>query len=183
MSEPFIAEIRAFPYNFAPRNWALCAGQLLSIAQNTALFSLVGTTYGGNGQTTFALPDLRGRAAMGVGNGPGLTPRVMGENDGSETVTLISTQMPSHTHTTNTRNFPANETPYTNVPATGLFVSRFIYHTGSSAFGWKPAPVTAATLHPQTVQLAGGSQPHNNLQPFLAMGYYIALYGVFPARN
>lgn len=183
MTQPFIAEIRVFPYNFAPRNWAQCAGQLIAISQNTALFSLIGTYYGGNGTSTFALPDLRGRAAMGVGTGPGLSPRDQGEIDGSETVTLLSTEMPAHTHTTNTRNFPANETPYTNVPAAGLFVSRFIYHTASAGMAWKPAPVTAAVLHPMSVGLVGGSQPHNNLQPYLTMGYYIALRGAFPQRN
>lgn len=184
MSLSYIGEIRQFGCNFAPRNWALCQGQLVAIASNTALFSILGTTYGGNGTTTFALPDLRGRTPIGQGQGPGLTPYTLGEQAGTETVTLITTEMPAHSHTTNTRNLPSNDAAYTNVPTTGYFVSRFLYHTGSAGRAWRPAPLTSATtLAAQTVSLAGGNQPHNNMQPYLGANFCICTAGVFPARN
>jgi len=174
MSEPYLGEIRMAGFNFAPRGWALCNGQLMSIAQNTALFSLLGTSYGGDGQTTFALPDYRGRAPMHWGSGPGLTPRVIGEASGSETVTLISTEMPQHTHLVNT-----TATPGTQVAPGGGFLAAQA-RGGAAVYG---ATADGTTLSPQAVGIAGGSQPHNNLQPYLVVTFIIALNGIFPSRN
>lgn len=175
MATPFIAEIVMFGGNFAPRGWAFCQGQLLSIAQNTALFSLLGTTYGGNGQTTFALPDLRGRVPMQQGSGPGLTPRVLGEQGGTETVTLLITQMPAHNHTavisTKANTGSGNDTLPTN-----NYWTEGNYNTGTNT-QMNPAAVQA------TIGISGGSQPHNNMQPFLALNFIIATQGIFPSRN
>lgn len=184
MTEPFLGELRPFPTNFAPRGWATCQGQLLSIAQNTALFSILGTTYGGNGQTTFALPNLSGSAPIHSGTGPGLSPYVLGEMAGSETVTLMTTEMPTHTHATNTRNTPTTAVAMTNVPSAGLFVTRFAYHATSTASAWRTAMNPGATvLHPTSVSLAGGGQPHNNQQPYLTILWCICMEGNFPSRN
>lgn len=171
MSEPFIAEIRIFTGNFAPRGWMFCHGQLLSIQQYTALFSLVGTTYGGNGTSTFGLPDLRGRTPIGVGTGGGLTQRVLGERSGVESVTLNSTQIPQHTHTLNA----SSGAPTTNTPSGSLLP------TGSSRIYAQGSPSTQ--LAPSSIGLAGGSQAHENMQPFLALNYIIATQGIFPSRN
>jgi microcystin-dependent protein len=169
MSEPFIGEIRMFGGNFAPRGWAFCNGQLLSISQNTALFSLIGTFYGGDGQTTFALPDLRSRVPMHQGQGPGLTAYGVGEQAGTETVTLITSQMPAHNHVVNASNGPVNSTrPANAVPAKGGS-----YTTAN--------PDT--TMHPAAVGSAGGSQPHGNRQPSLCVSFIIAMEGIFPSRN
>lgn len=173
MSEPYIGEIRIFAGNFPPRGWQFCQGQLLSIAQNTALFSILGTTYGGNGQTTFALPDLRGRAPMQPGQGPGLSPRTLGEQGGSETVTLISNQMPAHTHTLN-----ASGTTGTSSSAGGAVLA------GTAPGEGGPYGSTVdTTLAPQSIGAAGGSQPHNNMPPFLCVNFIIALEGIYPSRN
>jgi microcystin-dependent protein len=174
MSEPFIGEIRMFGGNFPPRGWQFCQGQLLSIAQNTALFSILGTTYGGNGQTTFALPDLRGRVPMQQGQGPGLSPRTLGEQGGSETVTLLSTQMPAHNHALICSNAQADaSTPEGNVLAADQ---------GGATLNYIATPLNA-TMNPATVGAAGGSQPHQNMAPFLAVNFIIALEGIFPSRN
>ncbi len=171
MSEPFIGMIVGFGGNFAPRGWALCQGQLMSIAQNTALFSILGTTYGGNGQSTFALPDLRGRYPMQQGTGPGLSPYVLGEQGGVETVTLITTQMPMHNHLINASTEDAGaKNPNGQVLAT----------TTASAYVATPIDTT---MNPQSIGLAGGSQPHENMSPFLAINFLIALEGIFPSRN
>ena len=172
MSEPFIAEIKIFAGNFAPRGYAFCEGQLLQIAQNTALFSLVGTTYGGDGRTTFGLPNLKGRAPMHPGTGPGLPARRLGEKGGSEQVTLTQNQIPSHTHPVNAVNSPGNlSNPAGNVLARSV---------GGNAYG--PAsnlvPLADAALPP-----TGGGQSHNNMQPFLTLNFIIALVGIFPTRN
>jgi microcystin-dependent protein len=183
MSNPYIGEIRPFGFNFAPRSWALCAGQILSIASNTALFSILGTTYGGNGQTTFALPDLRGRLALGMGQGPGLSQYVEGEEIGSETVTLLSTEMASHSHTPYTRIKPGTADMH-NAPAAGDYLSRFNTSATQIGFTWNNPPLeNATTLHPTFIGFAGGNQPHNNIQPVLAINYCICTQGVFPARN
>ena len=167
MSQPFIGQIVLFAGNFAPRGWALCNGQLLPISQNTALFSILGTTYGGNGQTTFALPDLRGRVAVSSGQGPGLTPRSLGEMAGSETVTLTASQMPAHTHAVNaTNNGQTTNRPQSAVPAKGGTYSTASPDTTMNAVG-----------------NAGGSQPHDNLPPYTTLNYIIALEGIFPSRN
>jgi microcystin-dependent protein len=166
---PFIGEISLVPYNFAPRGWAFCQGQILSIAQNTALFSLLGTTYGGNGQTTFALPDLRGRAPIGAGQGPGLSNITLGEQAGLESVTLLTTQIPSHTHTAAATQAAATSTrPAGNVPAGG----------GS----YNPTS-DGSTLASGFIGNTGSGQPHENRPPYLGLNYVIALEGVFPSRN
>ncbi len=174
MSEPFIGEIRIFAGNFAPRGWQLCQGQILPIAQNTALFSILGVTYGGNGQTTFALPDLRGRYPMQQGQGPGLSPRALGEQGGTETVTLLSNQMPAHNHALVCSNAQADQgTPEGNVLAADQ---------GGTTFNFVAAPINA-TMNPVTIGVAGGSQPHSNMSPFLAINFIIALEGIYPSRN
>ena len=176
MSEPFVAEIRIFAGNFAPFRWAFCNGQLMPISQNTALFSLLGTTYGGNGQTTFALPDLQGRAPMHPGSGPGLTPRDLGETGGSDQITLTPNQMPPHTH-----GLQASSATATSSDPTGnLLASPAANPKFTSLYS---NAVGGAALSPSALSTAGGGQPHNNLQPYLALSFIIALQGVFPARN
>jgi microcystin-dependent protein len=175
MAEPFIGQIIMAGFNFAPRNYALCNGQLMSIAQNTALFSLLGTTFGGDGKTTFALPDLRGRVPLHQGQGPGLTNRVMGESSGQETHTLISSEMPMHNHLFATSNVGgAIGTPNGNFLAAS---------SDSNVVSFYRPTSDGSTLNPQSVGLAGGSQPHNNMQPYLVINFCIALYGIFPSRN
>lgn len=173
MSEPFIAEIRIFAGNYAPRGWAFCNGQLLPVSQNTALFSLIGTTYGGDGRTTTALPDLQGRAPMHPGRGPGLTSRRLGERGGVETVTLSEAEMPNHTHAMQAVLRPAEENDPNNryygvTPGNNLY--------GSATNNLVPLADQAATS-------AGGSQSHNNLQPFMAINFIIALVGLYPSRS
>ncbi len=166
MSEPFIAEIRMVAFDFAPRGWALCNGQLLPINQNQALFSILGTTYGGNGQTTFALPDLRGRSPVHSG-----AQIVLGERSGEENHTLINAEMPAHTHPVKGDAASASvSTPTGNVWAA----------SGNNPFS-SSAPDTA--MNPASVTAAGGSQPHSNLQPYLVVNFVIALQGIFPSRN
>jgi microcystin-dependent protein len=167
VSEPFLASIVLFAGNFAPRGWAFCNGQILSIAQNTALFSLLGTTYGGNGQTTFALPDLRGRAPLSPGQGPGLASYSLGEVGGVESVTLLSTQMPAHTHA----QPAANGQQTTNRPNGAVPARGGVYADSGDG----------AALDPTSS--AGGSQPHENRSPYLALNYIIALEGIYPSRN
>ena len=171
MSAPFLGEIRPFPYNFAPRGWAFCSGQILPISQNTALFSLLGTQYGGNGQTNFALPDLRGRVAVAAGSN-----YVVGEQEGVETVTLTLSNMPSHSHVPQCTNNLANQpSPTGNVwAADGAGIT--------SEYG-PPDPNNQAPMAPQAISTVGGGQPHVNLMPYLAINYCIALQGIFPARN
>jgi microcystin-dependent protein len=173
MSEPFVAEIRIFAGNFAIRNWAFCDGQLLPVAQNTALFSLVGTTYGGDGRTTFGLPNLQGRAPMHPGSGPGLTPRRLGEITGAETATLNESQIPSHNHTARGSSNPADsDTPANNVVARGG-------GRGANSYLNADNDVGATKL----LQSTGDGQSHNNMQPYLAMYFIIALQGLYPSRS
>lgn len=172
MSEPFIGEIRSFGFNFAPRGWAQCNGQLLTIAQNTALFSILGTTYGGDGRTTFALPNLQGRISMGTGQGTGLTFRPLGEFGGSETETLGIQQMPSHNHPANAQSANGNQAaPAENFWAQDLGGSKEYGVSGSSR-------MAAGAVSP-----TGGGQPHDNLQPYQVLNYCIALQGIFPPRS
>jgi microcystin-dependent protein len=171
MSDPFIGEIRIFAGNFAPRGWAFCNGQLLSISQNTALFSLLGVTYGGDGRTTFALPDLQGRVPMHAGRGPGLTTRSLGQQGGVESVTLAASQMPQHTHALQATTDPAT----LNAPTTTRTLAR-----SRGGFAYQSGGGTGATLSSQTLADAGGSQAHNNMQPYLALSFIIALQGIFP---
>ena len=174
MADPFVAEIRIFPFNFAPRGWAWCDGQLLPISQNTALFSLLGTTYGGNGKSNFALPDLQGRAPMHPGQGPGLSLHDLGETGGSETVTLLESEIPAHSHTMQANAFPANvQGPSSN--------RAMAASTGGVAYKAPPASMT--TMSPQALAPAGGDAPHNNLMPYLTFYFNIAMQGVFPPRG
>ena len=174
MADPFVAEIRIFPFNFAPKGWAWCDGQLLPLSQNTALFSLLGTTYGGNGKSNFALPDFQGRAPMHPGQGPGLSLHDLGETGGSETVSLLESEIPSHSHGLFAQGAPAD----TNVPA-GNSIARVIGATPYLA----PAGAPVVAMAPEALAPAGGDQPHNNLQPYLTFYFSIALQGVFPPRS
>jgi len=178
MSEPFIGQIQAFGFNFAPRGWQLCQGQLLSISANAALFSLLGTTYGGNGTTTFGLPDLRGRAPNGQGQGPGLANYNMGQSAGTENVTLLPAQMPQHSHNVATNNGQGTSpTPSTNLPA-GVSFAR-----GQTPPNIYAAATDGTFLKPTAVSSVGGSQPHANMQPYLTINYSIATVGLFPSRS
>jgi microcystin-dependent protein len=180
MSEPFLGQIMLVGFNFAPQGWAFCNGQLLSISQNTALFSLLGTTYGGNGTTTFALPDLRGRAALGFGQGPGLSNYDLGQSTGSETVTLTVGQIAAHNH------LVAANAAAASVPSpSGADLAQTFDSGPKKAFNtYSTPPMTApVTLDPATVQPSGGSRPHENIQPVLALNYIIALQGIFPSRG
>jgi microcystin-dependent protein len=172
MENPFVGEIAMVGFDWAPQGWALCNGQLLSIAQNTALFSLLGTTYGGNGQTTFALPDLRGRFPMHQGQGPGLNSRTMGESGGEETHTLIINELPAHNH-------PAfgDATLGTSDQPNGLYTAK--NPAGIPVYG----ATASAPLGPSAIGVAGGNQPHNNVPPYLVINFIIALYGIYPTRS
>ena len=171
MSEPFIGELKTFGFNFAPRGWALCEGQLLPIAQNTALFSLLGTTFGGDGRTTFALPDLRGRYAVGVGNGPGLSSYRWGQKGGAETHTLTTAQMPQHKHSLNA------ESALATVPnPTGNMLGGHV--------GYVPQGSTAdIAMHANSVSNTGGNQSFDLRTPYLGLYVSIALTGIYPSRN
>ena len=174
MADPFVAEIRIFPFNFAPQGWAFCNGQILLISQNTALFSLLGTTYGGNGKSTFALPDLQGRAPMHPGQGPGLSLHDLGETGGSETVTLLQSEIPAHSHAIMAAASPGN----LNSPGSDRGIAR---SQGGSAYSANTANLVSK--HPQALTPSGGNQPHNNLMPYLTFYFNIALQGVFPPRS
>jgi microcystin-dependent protein len=175
--EQFIGEVRMFAGNFAPRNWAFCNGQLLQIAQYSALFSILGTTYGGDGRVTFGLPDLRGRFPIHAGTGPGLTTRYLGQKSGEETVSLTSQQMPSHTHEAIVHAFSSegdSSSPTGNIMA-------------KSSMGYPDYSMSNpdTTLKSNTVEVlsSGGSQPHNNMPPFQTVNFIIALQGIYPSRN
>ena len=183
MTQPFVGEIRPYAFSYPPYQWAQCAGQLISIQQNTPLYAILGTTYGGNGQSNFALPDLRGRIPIGTGNGPEFQ-AVLGQVGGANAHTLLSTEMPSHTHNVSARVQPTTAANQTNVPTAGYFISRFMYHATSAATAWRNGITNGdASLHPATVGVQGGSQAHENRQPYIALNWCIALYGSFPARN
>ncbi len=172
MSDPFVAEIRIFAGNFAPRGWALCNGQLMSISQNTALFSLLGTTYGGDGRTTFGLPDFQGIAPMSQGQGPGLSSYDLGQTGGETQVTLLASEMPAHTHSVSGSASDGGD----RSPA----AERFAVEVGG--VNSYAAPGAPAALAAQALGPTGGSQPHNNLMPYLTMTFVIALQGIFPQR-
>ncbi len=172
MSEPFVGEVRMFAGNFAPRGWAFCDGQLLAVSQNDALFSLLGTIYGGDGRTTFGLPDLRGRIPIHAGTGPGLSPRRLGAKGGAENVTLTVNQMPSHGHPMQAVNGAANsQQPGDKGPASAL---------GVDAWAEEPDPVNFSS---QSITNVGGSRSHTNLMPFLCVNFIIALFGIYPSRH
>lgn len=170
-TEPFIGQIKVFGFNFAPRFYALCNGQLLPISTNQALFSLLGTTYGGNGTTNFALPNLQGRAALHFGQGPGLSNYSQGQTGGEENHTLLQTEMPQHNHLAAASNNTADQT----YPPGNLWANAGSGPGFSSTGG--------STMNLQSLANAGGSQPHNNMQPYLVVNYCIALSGLFPSRN
>ncbi len=174
MSEPFLGQIQPFGFNFAPRGWALCDGQLLSISSNTALFSLLGTMYGGDGRTTFGLPDLRGRVALHMGSGPGLTPRSIGQQGGSETNTLTTNNLPSHNHVATLRARAEDGTsskPEGNLLAGG----QQIYGTGTQDANMSTEAISVSNT--------GNGQAVNNMEPFLVINWCIALQGTYPSRN
>jgi len=172
--DPFVAEIRIFAFNFAPKGWAFCDGQILPLSQNTALFSLLGTTYGGDGKSNFALPNLQGAAPMHPGQGPGLSLYDLGESGGSDTITLLESEIPAHSH-----NLVANSLIGNTHDPTNNALSRsgggFAYQSNSTQ--------NLVAMAGQAISPAGGDQPHNNLQPYLTLNFCIALQGVFPPRS
>ncbi|MEO6786643.1 MAG: tail fiber protein [Chthoniobacteraceae bacterium] len=181
MSSPFLAEIRIFAGNFNPKGWALCNGQLLAISQNTALFSLLGTNYGGDGKSTFGLPNLQGSVPLGQGQGPGLSPYALGQSGGSSTVTLLTTELPIHLHTPPLcLNADPNPNPVLSPAGNvwGVAAAR-----RGSATNTYATTKDATTMNAQALSLTGGGQPHNNLQPYLALTFIIALQGIYPPRS
>lgn len=175
MANPFLAEIRIFPFNFAPKGWAFCDGQLLPLSQNTALFSLLGTTYGGDGKSTFALPDMQGNTPMHPGQGPGLSLHDLGETGGTQTVTLLQTEIPSHSHVVNATTAASQADPTASVWANpgGRPAPNFFADSGG----------TSLLMNDTALSITGGSQPHNNMQPYLTLNFCIALQGVYPPRT
>lgn len=173
MADPFVAEIRIFPFNFAPKGWAFCNGQLMPISQNTALFALLGTVYGGDGKSTFALPDLEGSSAMHTGQGSGLSQRFQGEIGGTDSVTLLESEMPAHSHSANAVGVLST----TAAPSVQTAIARSVNGSAFAAGGG-----ALQQLAPNALPIAGASLPHNNLQPYLTLNYCIALQGVFPQR-
>lgn len=170
MADPFISEIKIVPYSYAPRYWAFCNGQIMAIAQNTALFSLLGTTFGGNGVNTFALPNMQGNVPIHVGNGYQL-----GEHGGEQNHTLIVNEVPSHTHT-------ASATTATNNASPPSPIANILADSGAPIFVYS-APTNLSPMNPSTIAVAGGSQPHANMQPYLTLNFCIALSGIYPSRN
>jgi microcystin-dependent protein len=173
MANPFVAEIRIFPFNFPPKGWAFCNGQLMPISQNTALFSLLGTTYGGDGKSNFALPNMQGSAPMHPGQGPGLSLHDLGETGGSDTVSLLESEMPAHTHGWTASNQAGTD----QSPINEMFAGEV------GGIAMYAAPASIAQLNPYELTPVGGNQPHNNLMPYLTLNFCIALQGVFPPRT
>ncbi|MGA9525317.1 MAG: tail fiber protein [Myxococcaceae bacterium] len=173
MADPFFAEIRIVSFNFPPRGWAWCDGQLLPLSQNTALFSLLGTNYGGNGLNNFALPNLQGRVPMGPGQGPGLSLRSLGESGGTEAVTLTQAEVPAHSHALRTGDVSADNDPSSNAALGPAVPAMPVYANAGGA---------TVAMAPEALSQAGGGQPHNNLQPYLTSYFIIALQGIFPQR-
>lgn len=171
--DPFVAEIRIFPFNFAPKGWAFCSGQILPLSQNTALFSLLGTTYGGDGKSNFALPNMQGNAPMHPGQGPGLSLHDLGEMGGSQTVSLLESEIPTHTHQLRADVLDLGDTNViSNNASLALSAGGALYQAASNT-----------TMSLSALAPAGGSQPHNNMQPYLTLNYCIALQGVYPPRT
>lgn len=181
MAEPFLSEIRICSFNFAPKGWAMCNGQLLPINQNQALFALLGTTYGGNGQTTFALPDLRARVPIHFGNG-----HTLGERGGAEAHTLSQAEMPQHIHLQRAQTQNVLPDPVPQDPSGKVYASASVALQGGNQAAvrrYRRQASSLVAMHPQAVSNVGGSQPHNNMQPYLALNYVIALQGIFPSQN
>lgn len=174
MSEPFVGEIRMFAGNFAPRGWAFCDGQLLAVSQNDALFSLLGTIYGGDGRTTFGLPEMRGRLPVHAGSGPGLSPRRLGARGGAETVTLTANNMPTHTHTVRASDSNGTETAPTN---------HYFSRDDEKVYHAPPLSSSVTQLTNTAISSVGGSQSHSNLMPALCVNFIIALFGIYPSRQ
>lgn len=174
MSDQFVAEIRIFPFNFPPTGWAFCNGQIMPISQNTALFSLLGTTYGGDGKSTFALPDLQGSAPMQPGQGQGLSLRDLGEQSGVESITLLVSEIPVHVH-----NVMADALDPADLSAP---TSNRVLAQSTAVFAYQPSTAGLGMMSPQTLSIAGGGLPHNNMQPYLTLNFCIALQGIFPQR-
>lgn len=186
MSDPYVGEIRCFGFNFAPQNWAQCAGQLLPIAQNAALFSVLGTTYGGDGKTTFGLPDLQGRTPVGMGLGPGLANVAEGQKLGEESVTLLASQLPAHSHTLDTAS--NGGATLANAPTANVsFVSQYQEGNNKGFLNMfvpsPPPPAKPVTMAAASLAPSGSGQPHENRQPYLAIGFCMALTGVYPSRS
>ncbi|RHW77999.1 phage tail protein [Colwellia sp. RSH04] len=179
MSEPFIAEVRMFTCDFAPRGWSFCNGQLVPISQNTALFSLIGQTYGGDGRTTCALPNLTDRVPMHPGQGPGLTRRNLGEQLGTETVTLTEEQLPAHNHSL----FGVDEKGDSERPSNDCFMSQEGGNRQERTYYLSDSATTDTELSPATLGSSGGNLPHNNMQPFLGVNFCIAMEGTYPSRS
>src|SRR4051812_11552033 len=179
MSDQFVAEIRIFPFNFPPTGWAFCDGQLMPISQNTALFSLLGTTYGGDGKSTFALPDMQGSAPMQPGQGQGLSLRDLGEMSGVDSITLLTSEIPLHSHSLSGSDSDAT----TGVP-TGQLMAKGAWDNGTSGgiVGSYSALASNTSMHPSAIAPAGGGLPHNNMQPYLVLNFCVALQGIFPQR-
>jgi microcystin-dependent protein len=173
MSDQFLAEIRIFPFNFAPTGWAFCDGQLMPISQNTALFALLGTYYGGDGKSTFALPDLQGNSPMQAGQGQGLSERFLGEMSGVESITLLQTEIPVHTHAIRV----STEDGESDTPAANRIMGRSI-----GGFAYQSQAINLGMMAFQALPPAGGGLPHNNMQPYLTLNFCIALQGIFPQR-
>src|SRR5690349_15571020 len=172
--DPFVAEIRIFPFNFAPKGWAFCDGQLLPLSQNTALFSLLGTTYGGDGKSNFALPNMQGNTPMHPGQGPGLSLHDLGETGGTDTVSLLESEIPSHSHTMNASTQDGIDShPQNNLLAQSIGVGMYN----------DQATTPFVTMNDNSLAPAGGDQPHNNMQPYLTLNFCIALQGVYPPRT
>ncbi len=170
--DPFVAEIRIFPFNFAPKGWAFCDGQILPLSQNTALFSLLGTTYGGDGKSNFALPNMQGNAPMHPGQGPGLSLHDLGETGGSDTVSLLESEIPSHSHGLTVSQSDSTDQSLVNE-----------LYAGGVGIGMYAAPGALVALSDNAIAPAGGDQPHNNMQPYLTLNFCIALQGVYPPRT
>jgi microcystin-dependent protein len=191
MADPFVGQIFLLPFNFAPKGFAFCQGQLLPLSQNTALFSLLGTTYGGDGKSTFALPDLRGRVPIGEDQGPGLANYPLGQSGGVEAVTLAATQIPQHTHAVNIASLTAasksrtaagnQQTPVGNIPAIDAAGGPASYTNAAPDSNMHASAVTLGGV--PTAAISGGDQPHTNMQPSLTLNFCIALQGVFPPRS
>ena len=184
MADPFLGEIRIFPFNFAPIGWALCSGQIVSISQYSALFSLLGTNYGGNGTSNFGLPNFQGAVPINQGTGPGLSPYTVGQSGGAINVTLLQGQIAAHTHLVNAdQNEAISGAPDGNIYMRGHWANGTLSQGGVSIYSTLAPGDTLSTLNPAALGYAGGTQPHNNMMPYMALNFCIAMTGIFPPRG